>query len=154
MLKKISEIYKELEAIGAKPEIITAQGIDTDSLKALKTRKARAPKTSRLKKTFESDDRRAGVFLSEIQEREWQNFSEENSELVKDWFADVLKIHQTGRNWVCFGFIDEHGSWNNRWVKAFEIRKFLMNLVRNFMTAIFTFRRENFLTATTGMSKI
>ena len=27
MLKKISEIYKELEAIGAKPEIITAQGI-------------------------------------------------------------------------------------------------------------------------------
>ena len=66
-----------------------------------------------LKETFENDQ--PEVF-DEIFEQKWQNFSEENSELVKDWFADVLKIHQTGRNWVCFGFIDEQDSWNNRWV--------------------------------------
>ncbi|MBR2208735.1 MAG: hypothetical protein IJ859_08030 [Synergistaceae bacterium] len=80
-----------------------------------------------LKETFENEQ--PEVF-DEILEQKWQKFSEENSELVKEWLADVLKIHQAGQNWVCFGFIDEQGNWNNRWVKAFEIRKFLMNLVR------------------------
>ena len=79
-----------------------------------------------LKETFENEQ--PEVF-DEIFEQKWQKFSEENSKLVREWLADVLKIHQAGQNWVCFSFVDENRVWNNRWVRAFEIRKFLMNLV-------------------------
>ena len=79
-----------------------------------------------LKETFENEQ--SEVF-DEIFEQKWQNFSENNSELVKDWLADVLKIHQPSQNWLCFSFVDENRVWNNRWVRAFDIRKFLMNLV-------------------------
>lgn len=78
-----------------------------------------------LKETFENGQ--SEVF-DEIFEQKWQNFSESN-EIVKDWLADVLKIHPSSQNWVCFGFLDENKIWNNRWAQAFEIRKFLMNLV-------------------------
>ena len=78
-----------------------------------------------LKETFENGQ--TEVF-DEIFEQKWQNFSE-NNEVVKDWLADVLKIHPSSKNWVCFGFLDENKIWNNRWAQAFDIRKFLMNLV-------------------------
>ena len=78
-----------------------------------------------LKETFENGQ---PEIFDEIFEQKWQNFSE-NNEVVKDWLADVLKIHPSSQNWVCFGFLDENRIWNNRWTQAFEIRKFLMNLV-------------------------
>lgn len=80
-----------------------------------------------LKETFGNEQ---SEVLDEIFEQKWQKFSEENSELVREWLVDILKIHQAGQNWVCFSFFDEKRTWNNRWVKAFEVRKFLMNLVR------------------------
>ena len=67
--------------------------------------------------------------LDEVTQDKWEMFSRNNPELVSDWFADVLKIHPSGKNWVCFGFIDENRKWNNRWAQAFELRKYLMKLV-------------------------
>jgi len=65
-----------------------------------------------------------------IDQEKWDRFSADNSEIVKDWLADVLKIHQPSKNWICFGFIDGNKVWNNRWTQAFELRKFLMNIIR------------------------
>ena len=65
----------------------------------------------------------------ELLEQKWQELSENNPELVKDWLADVLKIHPSSKNWICFCFIKDK-IWNNRWIRAFELRKFLINIIK------------------------
>ena len=67
--------------------------------------------------------------LDEVTQQKWEMFSRDNPELVKDWLADVLRIHPSSNNWVCFGFIDENRKWNNRWAQAFELRQYLSKLV-------------------------
>ncbi len=65
----------------------------------------------------------------ELDRQKWEQFSIDNSELVKDWLVDVLKIHSSSKNWICFGFIDENRKWNNRWTRANELQKFLLRLI-------------------------
>ena len=73
-------------------------------------------------------EERTEIF-DEIENQKWERFSLDNSELAKDWEADVLRIHPSSKNWVCFGFIDENRKWNNRWVQAFELRKNLLKFI-------------------------
>lgn len=67
--------------------------------------------------------------VDEVTQQKWEMFSRDNFELVKDWQADILRIHPSSKNWVCFGFIDENHKWNNRWTQANKIQEFLMKLV-------------------------
>ena len=67
--------------------------------------------------------------LDEVTRQKWEMFSRKNPELVMDWLADVLRIHPSSKNWVCFGFIDENQKWNHRWAQAFELRKYLLKLI-------------------------
>ncbi|MBQ6434662.1 MAG: hypothetical protein IJJ09_01535, partial [Synergistaceae bacterium] len=67
--------------------------------------------------------------FDEIENQKWERFSVDNPELAKDWESDILRIHPSSKNWVCFGFIDENRKWNNRWVQAFELRKNLLKFI-------------------------
>ncbi|MBQ6920178.1 MAG: hypothetical protein IJQ74_07585, partial [Synergistaceae bacterium] len=67
--------------------------------------------------------------LDEVTQQKWEMFSRDNPELVKDWVADVLRMHPSSENWVCFGFIGEDKQWKSRWAQAFELRQYLMKLV-------------------------
>ena len=67
--------------------------------------------------------------VDEVAQQKWEMFSRDNPELVRDWQADILRIHPSSKNWVCFGFIDENHKWNNRWTQANKIQEFLMKLV-------------------------
>ena len=60
----------------------------------------------------------------------WEVFRTYNRELAEDWLADVLKIHQSGRNWVCVGMIDAQGKWRNHWERVCNLPSYLMRLVK------------------------
>ena len=67
--------------------------------------------------------------FDEVAKQKWERFSVDNPELAKDWETDVLRIHPSSQNWVCFGFIDANHKWNNRWTQACELRKYLLKLI-------------------------
>ncbi|MBR0184879.1 MAG: hypothetical protein IJQ24_02490 [Synergistaceae bacterium] len=79
-----------------------------------------------IKETY--SDGQPEVF-DEVAKQKWERFSVDNPELAKDWEADVLRIHPSSQNWVCFGFIDENHKWNNRWTQACDLRKYLLKLI-------------------------
>ena len=79
-----------------------------------------------IKETY--SDEQPEVF-DEVAKQKWERFSVDNPELAKDWEADVLRIHPSSQNWVCFGFIGENKKWNNRWTQACELRKYLLKLI-------------------------
>ena len=63
----------------------------------------------------------------------WEVFSTRNSNLAADWLADVLRMHQSSKNWVCISMIKEgcKNNWKQDWVQARNLPKYLMRLVKN-----------------------